>query len=214
MKEKRLAWANIYKHWKKEDWRSVLFSDEVQFTAQGQKSQWVRRSKGEAINKNHINQLAKFPQKVMFWGSFSYHGVGSLLPLEGIMNGDKYAKLVNETIKGDMMDAFPNNGGYFQQDLAPCHRAKKVLHAFSENNINVLFWPGNSPDLNPIENLWAIVKSEQKKQDSKTKDLLKKVVIDVWFNNAKIERCCKTLVDSMPKRIQELIQNNGGHISY
>ena len=66
----------------------------------------------------------------MVWGSFSYHGVGSLLPLEGIMNGDKYAKLVNETIKGDMMDAFPNNGGYFQQDLAPCHRAKKVLHGF------------------------------------------------------------------------------------
>ena len=214
MKERRLEWAMMYQDWKKEDWQRVLFSDEVQFHAQGQSSQWVRRSKGEAITQKHIRQVAKFPQKVMFWGSFSYNGVGSLLPIEGTMNADKYIKVVHDKIKEDMMDAFPANNGIFQQDLAPCHRAKKVTRSFAKNKIEVLFWPGNSPDLNPIENLWSIVKSEQKKRDSGTKDKLTQVVIDIWFNNTNIPQYCKTLVDSMPSRVQQLIKNNGGHINY
>ena len=94
------------------------------------------------------------------------------------------------------------------------HRAKKVARAFAENEIEVLYWPGNSPDLNPIENLWSIVKLEQKKRDSGNKDKLKQVVIDIWFNNEKIQEYCKTLVDSMPSRIKQLIENNGGHINY
>ena len=214
MKEKRLEWAIMYQDWTKEDWRRVLFSDEVQFHAQHQTSQWVRRSKGETITEKHMHQRTKFPQKVMFWGAFSYNGVGSLLPIEGMMNADRYVKVVNGTIKEDMMDAFPANNGIFQQDLAPCHRAKKVARAFAENGIQVLHWPGNSPDLNPIENLWSIVKSEQKKRDSGTKDKLKQVVIDIWFSNVKIQQYCRTLVDSMPSRVQQIIRNNGGHINY
>ena len=214
MKDQRLDWANVYKHWTKEDWKRVLFTDETQFYCQGQRSQWVRRTKGEKISEKHISQFAKFPQKMMFWGSFSYQGVGSLRPVEGIMDANKYIKVIQETITKDMSDAFSTDRGKLQQDLAPCHRAKKVLTEFSKHNIELLYWPGNSPDLNPIENLWAIVKDEQKKRDSGTKDKLKDVVIDVWFNNPKISEYCKVLVESMPNRIQELIHNNGGHINY
>ena len=52
-----------------------------------------------------------------------------------------------------MQIAFPDGGGIFQPDLAPCHSAKKVQKVLQENGIKVLKWPGNSPDLNPIENL-------------------------------------------------------------
>ena len=58
------------------------------------------------------------------------------------------------------------------------------------------------------------MKDEQKKRDSRTKDNLKDVVIDLWFNNPKISEYCKVLVESMPNRIQELINNNGGLINY
>jgi len=43
-----------------------------------------------------------------------------------------------------------------------------VKNFLSDNNIAVLKWPGNSPDLNPIENLWAIIKKELHKYDCTT----------------------------------------------
>ena len=58
-----------------------------------------------------------------------------------------------------MQTTFPDGGGIFQQDLAPCRAAKKVKKVFQENQMKVLEWPGNSPDLNPIENLRVIVKN-------------------------------------------------------
>jgi len=53
---------------------------------------------------------------------------------------------------------FPEGGGIFQQGLAPCHTSKMMQKFFKESKLSVLEWPGNSPDLNPKENLWAIIK--------------------------------------------------------
>lgn len=214
MKRKRLAWAETYKEWTKEDWRKVLFSDESHFLVQGQHSQYVRRSKNEEIREEHMNQFVKNPQKRMFWGSFSYTGVGSLHPIEGIMNADKFMQVINNKVQQDMEDAFPNNDGIFQQDLAPCHRANKVKQLFSEKGIRLLDWPGNSPDLNPIENLWAIVKLEAQKKDCTTLEKMTLAIIDIWFHEPKIMQHCSKLVDSMPKRVKEVIQKRGGHIKY
>ena len=214
MKHKRLAWAQTYKEWTEEDWRKVLFSDESHFLVQGQRSQYVRRSKNEEITEEHMNQSVKNPEKQMFWGSFSYNGVGSLYPIEGIMNADKYMQVINNKIQNDMEDAFPNGEGIFQQDLAPCHRAKKVKKLFFEKGIQLLDWPGNSPDLNPIENLWAIVKLEAQKRDCTTLAKMTRAIIDIWFCEPKMKQHCSKLIDSMPERVRQVIQKQGGHIRY
>ena len=214
MKQKRLAWAEIYKEWTKEDWRRVLFSDESNFQVQGQRSQYVRRSKNEEIREEHMNQFVKQPEKRMFWGSFSYNGVGSLHPIKGTMNAGQYIQVINNKIQTDMENAFPNSEGIFQHDLAPCHRAKKCTKLFSEKNICVLDWPGNSTDLNPMENLWAIVKLEARKKDCTTMDKMTQAVIDIWFSDPKMKQHCATLVDSMPERVNQVIQKRGGHIKY
>ena len=96
MKSKRLAWAKKHKTWTVEEWKKVLFSDESHFYVRGEHSKFVRRSIGESLNSHHVNQTVKHPQKKMFWGCFSYAGVGSLFPVEGMMNSDRYIDVIKK----------------------------------------------------------------------------------------------------------------------
>ena len=138
MKKKRLAWAKQYRKWTTADWKKVLFFDKSHFMVQGQQGRFVKRSKGEKIRSYHINQGVKHPVKYMFWGSFSFKGIGSLFPVEGIMNANKYIEVIQRKMVRDMERAFSNGEGIFQYDLAPCHTAKKVKKFFEENYIKVL----------------------------------------------------------------------------
>ncbi len=55
----------------------------------------------------------------------------------------------------------------FQQDFAPAHTAKSTFKWFADHDITVLDWLTNSPDLNPIENLWGIVKRKMRNKRPK-----------------------------------------------
>ncbi len=65
----------------------------------------------------------------------------------------------------------------FQQDLAPAHTAKSWLN---EHGVGELDWPANSPDLNPIENVWGIVKRQMRNKRPKNTDELKATVKETW----------------------------------
>lgn len=212
--KKRLEWANKYKNWTKEDWRKVLFSDESQFYVQGIRVQHVRTANGEKISPKHIHQTVNHPQKKMFWGCFSYYGVGPLVPCDGMMNSDKYVPLLETRVLPELAKVQPDGSAVFQQDLARCHVSKKVTKFFKDTGIKVLDWPGNSPDMNPIENLWSICKDRLRKLDCTTKEKMISSLIQVWFRDAEINEKCKKLIDSMPNRLEQLIKAKGGHTKY
>ena len=65
------------------------------------------------------------------------------------------------------------------KNLALCHTSKQVKRVFRQADIKVLDWPGNSPDLNPIENLRSILKSRLKKLDCTTKTKLVEAIIQL-----------------------------------
>ena len=213
MKKKRLAWARKYQSWTAQDWKKVVFSDETHFFVQGFRPRFVRRSHGEPIREQHLIQTVKHPQKQMFWGYFTSGGPGSLVPVQGMMNSKKYISII-ETKIVPMMHTFAGGVGIFQQDLAPCHTSKVTKKFFHEKKLTVLDWPGNSPDINPIENLWSIVKRRVNKMDCSTKKAMIENVIKVWFGDQEIKNLCCNLVESMPNRVQDLIKARGGHISY
>ncbi len=89
----------------------------------------------------------------------------------------------------------------FQQDLAPAHTAKSWLNY---QGIDVLDWPANSPDLNPIENLWGIVKGKMRNKRPKNADERKATVKEIWASIPPQQ--CHKLITSMPHRIEAVLK--------
>ena len=85
---------------------------------------------------------------------------------------------------------------------------------FKKSKLTLLDWPGNSADLSPIKNLWAIIKKRFQKYDCSIKTKVTEAIIQIWYLDEEIKDICSTLVDSMPTQISMLIKAKGGHINY
>ena len=125
------------------------------------------RSKGEPFRSGHIQQTPKYSPE-MFWSSFNAKGTGRLINVEGMMNSDKYKAALQTYLLPTMQRDFPYGDSIFQQDQAQCHTSRKIRTFFEESGLAVLEWPGNFPDINPIKNLWAIIKHRLQKEDCST----------------------------------------------
>ena len=101
----------------------------------------------------------------------------------------------------------------FVQDGVPCHRSKIVAQFLKSKKIKILDWPENSPDLNPIDNLWTVLKDKvSEKQPTNTKELEEaiKAVRELELS-AEYRR---SLVESMRKRLEAVIKAKGGPAKY
>ena len=98
------------------------------------------------------------------------------------------------------------------QDNDPKHTSRRVKSWFIENRVAVMDWPAQSPDLNPIENLWTDVKEAVYSQKPKNQQELWQVVWNAR-NNIPLERC-QNLINSMPNRCKAVIKNRGHVIKY
>ena len=94
----------------------------------------------------------------MVWGYMSFNGLGKLIFIEGNVNSTKYQEILQEGLIPDLTGHLKNTNKIFQQDLAPGHNSKSSQTWFKKHKIDVLPWSGNSPDLNPIENVWRDLK--------------------------------------------------------
>ncbi len=100
----------------------------------------------------------------------------------------------------------------FQQDLAPAHTAKGTKSWFNDHGVTVLDWPANSPDLNPIENLWGIVKRKMRDTRPNNADEQKATVKETWASIPPQQ--CHKLITSMPRRIEAVIKAKGAPTKY
>ena len=82
------------------------------------------------------------------------------------------------------------------------------------SHISLIYWQGNSPDLNPIENVWNWMK--QKLQDSKATSLpqLQQEIKELWTLQMDNIQYLKNLMESMPMRLEAVIQNEGNSTKY
>lgn len=214
MKKKRLNWCREHERWTVEDWAQVIFSDECSFELQPPSSQFVRRNRGQSPQSGHFQQAFRHPTKVMLWSCMSVHGPGRVHVVEGSMNSAQYKEVISHCIIPQINEWFGSEPYWFQQDLAPCHTSRQVQSFFQENHVRVLTWPGNSPDLSPIENMWAIVKQRIKKKMIHSKSELINEFLTIWARSDELKPTCEALYSSMPCRISMCIKARGGPIHY
>ena len=214
MTKKRLAWCKRYKDMPDNFWEKVIFSDESRidmFNSRGE--QMVnRRSTENPYQFRFLKTCVKQSPAVMIWGCFSANGTGHIEIIEGILNSEGYLKILQNKMLPSVgfleMSSF-----IFQDDSAPIHRAKKVKNWISSNNVDQLYLPANSPDLNEIENLCKVLKNKVALKNPKTINELKKAIYLIWSKDISKD-LCKRLVHSMKRRISMEFKNNGGHTKY
>jgi transposase len=127
------------------------------------------------------------------------------------MTSARYIQMLAEHFVPTARKVFGDNF-IFAQDNAPCHKSKVAIEYFRENHIELLPWPAGSPDLNPIENLWGILKTNVAKRFPKTKLQLEQIAAEEW---AKIpQEVVKKTIISLPNRITQVIDRNGAKCDY
>ena len=199
-------------NWTAADWSKVIFSDESRFCFVPDGVQYVRRQPGEEYHPSCVRRTAKHGGGIMVWGCFCAHGVGRLHRVKGNINGAHYEKILKYCMIPSGRHLFGEEEHFFQQDNAPVHLAACARRFLNESGVSTISWPGQSPDLNPIENLWGFMKKELKDFTCRNADELFAKLESVWRDIP--SKYLQGLCESMPRRIAKVIWLRGNKAPY
>jgi transposase len=209
----RIKFAQQHLHWTTQKWNTVLWSDESKFNVFGSDGRsYVRRPVGKRYHFKYQKPTVKHGGgNVMVWGCFSRSGTGPIIKIEGKMDRFVYRDILANTMLPFAEEEMPLTWR-FQQDNDPKHSSRLIKNWFLDQNVDVLEWPSQSPDLNPIEHLWEHLDRQIRLRSIHNKNELWEVLQDEW---SKIPaEVCQKLVDSMTKRCQAVIKAKGYATKY
>ena len=214
----RLEWATLHANWTAADWDCVIWSDETKinrFGSDGRRYAWKRDD--EPLRPRHVEMTVKHGGgSLMVWGCITSRGVGRIVKIDGTLTQHKYKDLLREHLLSSIEEGqLEARKVIFQQDNDPKHTAKSVKEWLSDQQFGVLSWPAQSPDLNPIENIWAILKDRLfRNYDRPPTGMLElwDRIKEVWSQITPDE--CQRIVQTMPDRCAQILTRQGYWIPY
>jgi transposase len=225
-RKKRYGWSRMRKNWITE-WESIIWSDESRFELfNNDSNNWIWRKTNERYNVECLNPTVKKSKGIMVWGCFCNNKLGPLVLVEGTLNSDRYIELLENYLLPFLINLnekeetlipwyfFQEEDYIFQDDNASCHVSNKTKSWKENKLIKTLPWPAQSPDLNPIENLWDILERRVRKYKPmpSTKNDFFELLKREWYQIDEGE--LTRLVKSMPNRINNVIKSKGNPTKY
>ena len=188
------------------DFSKIVFSDESRFCQEPDNS-WVYIRRGE-WNDSVMAPKAKFSNGIMCFAAIGVGFKSRLVVCKGAVNSREYIRCLEECGVRQAMDSKHGAFRWFlMQDGAPSHTCQETMK-WLRDKINILpGWPPNSPDLNPIEMLWALIKH----QLNKTTGPIEERLLEIWdaFRQQTVDR----LVMSFRHRTEMVVSRGGESVS-
>jgi transposase len=226
--QRRLAFAQEWLP-KADELKAIIFSDET--TCQSDRiggSQQVFTPIGNAAARYQPKRLQQYsnvraPISAMAWAAISRNSRSELIIMR---KSSPTAKGYNAAAYQYTLDQgllpFFQNGDIFQHDNAPIHTAHITKAWLQDHGIEPIRWPASSPDLNPIEHVWKLLKEELWKAHGEQYRNLKDNQADRehfcrWIKEAWQQVNQETIIhiiDSLPHRLQAVVDAEGWHTRY
>ena len=217
-KLKRLSWAKAHKYWTVDDWRRVVWSDETKinrFGSDGHHYAWKRNT--ERLQPCHIDKTVKHGGgSIKLWSCITFEGVGDIIKIDNILDQYLYKNILEVHLPTSIeRNKLSINKTIFQQDNDPKHTAKSVKNWLAEQPFKVMEWPAQSPNLNPIENMWAMLKNRLYRNYNRPPTGMHEHwerIAETWDKITKEE--CQKVIGTMPERCKQVIDRKGYWINY
>ena len=218
-KRARLIWAKDHKGWKEEDWHHVIWTDESSVEiGKSSRVAWVWRRQDERYDEKCLAPTFKSErQSLMIWGCVAFGRLGPLIRIpKEERSGADYVRLVLADTLWDFYSELYEDRGLVgvMEDGAPVHRCKLAKNFRTNHSMEVFPHPAQSPDLNPIENVWRILKTRINARQNipKNIDEMWGAIQEEW---RKIDiEMVNTLVKSMPSHVEAVLRSKGGSTKY
>ncbi len=201
-------------------WNNILWTDETKinlYQSDGKRRVW--RRKGAAHDPKHTTSSVKHGGgSVMAWACMAASGTGSLVFIDDV-TADKSSRMNSEVFRAILSAHIQPNASELigrrftvQMDNDPKHTAKATKEFLKGKKCTVMQWPSQSPDLNPIEHAFHLLKTKLKGKCPKNKQELKTVAVEAWQSITRDET--QRLVMSMRSRLQAVIDCKGFATKY
>jgi transposase len=216
-RRERMDFALAHKEWTVEDWKRVVWSDETKINRLGSDGRkWVWKRAGEGLSDRVVEETVKFGGgNLMFWGCMMWEGPGYGTKIDGRMDADLYVSILEDELQQSLQHYGKDTEDVvFQQDNDPKHKSKKATNWLNDSGLEVMVWPPQSADLNPIEHLWHYLKkrlAEYEVPPRSIQELWERVQKEWDKIPASVYQ---NLIESMPRRIQAVLEAKGGYTKY